>query len=309
MFSISENGVLAYQPATAPTTELRWTDTSGAPGALVDTFHSFVTYRVSPDGQRIAMALPDLRRGEADIWIYEGSGRRRLTFDVNAGTPIWSRDGARVLFATQRGDTATLFEKPADGSAPHRAIGSIKAAVTLEDLSSDGRTLLYSTFDLKNQYDLWALDLNAPDRPQPIAAGADFNQRDARFSPDGRWVAYHANNTGRYETYVQPFPPTGAQWQVSGAGGAGPRWSADGKRLFFQTADLFVASVDVRAGSAFEAANPRKMFKLSEIPYPREGGAGFFEVGPAGSILWQSPITSGASPLVIVTNWTAALSK
>jgi glycerophosphoryl diester phosphodiesterase len=157
---------------------------------------------------------------------------------------------------------------------------------------------------------LWALDLNAPDRQRPIATGADFSQRDARLSPDGRWVAYHSNEPGRYEVYVQPFPPTGARWQVSTAGGAGPRWSADGKRLFFQSPDLFVVSIDVRAGAAFEASGARRMFKLSEIPYPREGGAGFFEIGPGGSILWQSPVTSsGPAPLVVLTNWMAAMKR
>jgi Tol biopolymer transport system component len=309
MFSVSDNGVLAYHPATAPRTELRWTDASGVPGVLVDTVHAFVTYRISPDGQRIAVALPDARRGGADIWIYEAGGRRKLTFDINPSTPIWSRDGLRVLFVVQSGDTATLYEKPADGSTPQRVIGKIKASVTLEDLSPDGQTLAYATFDLKTQYDLWTAELSALDRPRPIGTGGAFTERQGRFSPDGRWIAYHANETGRYEVYVQPFPPTGARWQVTTSGGAGPQWTADGKRLFFQTPDLFVTAVDVRAGAAFETGPARKMFKLSEIPYPREGGAGFFEIGPAGSILWQSPTTSGATPLMILTDWMAAMKR
>jgi Tol biopolymer transport system component len=309
MFSVSDNGLLAYHPATATSTELRWTDATGTPGALVDTLHSFVTYRISPDGKRIAVALPDARRGENDIWIYEAGARRKLTFDINPSTPLWSRDGSRVLFVVQRGDTATLYEKPADGSTPQREIGKIRAAVTLEDLSPDGRSLAFATFDLKTQYDLWTAALDALDQPRAIGTSANFTERQGRFSPDGRWLAYHSNETGRYEVYVQPLPPTGARWQVTTSGGAGPQWTADGKRLFFQTPDLFVTAVDVRAGAAFETGPPRKMFKLSEIPYPREGGAGFFEVGPGGSILWQSPITSGAAPLVILTDWMAAMKR
>ncbi len=309
MFSVSENGVLAYHPATAPSTELRWTNATGAPGALVDTLHAFVAYRISPDGKRIAVALPDVRRGESDIWIYEAGGRRKLTFDMNCGAPIWSHDGSRVLFVVQRGDTASVYEKPADGSTPQQEIGKIKAVATLEDVSPDGRTLAYATFDLKTQYDLWTADIKALDRARPFATGNASSERQGRFSPDGRWLAYHSNETGRYEVYVQPFPPTGARWQVSTAGGAGPQWTADGKRMFFQTPDLFVTAVDVHAGAAFATGPPQKMFKLSEIPYPREGGAGFFELGPDGSILWQSPITSGAAPLVILTDWLSALKR
>jgi Tol biopolymer transport system component len=180
-----------------------------------------------------------------------------------------------------------------------------------EDWSLDGRFLLYLQFDPKTGRDLWVLPLFGERKPFPFI-NSNFEESQGQFSPDGRWVAYHSNESGRYEVYVQPFPGPGGKWQISAGGGISPRWCRDAKELFYIAPDgkLMVAQVQT-TGQMLEAGAPVALFQTGIV-----GGGTVTPRNPQYAVssdgkrfLINTVDESAASPITIVTNWTAGLKK
>src|SRR6185295_16508256 len=156
----------------------------------------------------------------------------RLTFDpASDGNPVWSPDGSRILFSSQRESTANLYQKPASGAGNDELLLTSDEAKTPNDWSLDGRYILYQNLG-QGDFDLWVLPLS--DERKPVRyLQTDFAERSGRFSPDGRWVVYVSNASGKNEVYVRSFPDQGGQWQISNGGGDVPRWRHDGHELFY----------------------------------------------------------------------------
>ena len=246
-------------------------------------------------------------QGNTDIWLLDllRSGLTRLTFhaalDIN---PAWSPDGMRIAFT--RGTNA-LYVKPSNGSGAEALVAdSPGRGMLLQDWSPDGRWLVYYYLHQTNGRDLWAVDTGSPDHPRRAIANTPAEEVLAALSPDGRWVAYQTNESGRFEVVVQPFPDGSGKWQVSLAGGVAPRWRADGKELYLLAPDATLMAVPVTAaGPSFEAGAPVALFQTRIV----EGGTlpgnrPQYAVAPDGRFLINQPVANATeAPIRLILNW------
>ncbi|HEV8608686.1 MAG TPA: protein kinase [Thermoanaerobaculia bacterium] len=307
VFSVSEQGTLAYQEAGGTTglSELAWVDRSGKKIDVLGDPADYFEPRISPDGRRVAVGVGD----PGDIWIYDVARRirTRLTFAAaDDFSSVWSPDGTRVAFSSVRSGAGDLYAKVASGTGADELLSSSKVFKVPNSWSPDGRYLAYFQGAPGSKADLWLLSIS--DRKASPLLQTEFDEVAAAFSPDGRWLAYASNESGRNEIYVQPFPGPGGKWQVSTAGGLHPRWRRDGKELFYITSDGKVMAVEVRAGAAFESGTPQALFATSLKNAP---GPPSYDASADGQrFLLNRPIGEESSPpITLVQNWTAFLNR
>jgi Tol biopolymer transport system component len=220
---------------------------------------------------------------------------------------IWSPDGSRIAFDSARRGPHDLYWKTANGAGSEELVADLPQNKVAYDWSPDGRFLLYGSVDPKYSFSLWVLPLEGDRKPRPFLNGP-FDVLQGQFSPDGRWVAYQSNESGRFDVYVRPFPGPGGQWLVSTAGGVSPRWRADGKELFYLTPDGKLMAVPVVAHeTTFEAGIPIALFQTRII----NSGPGTFseirpqyDVAPDGRFLVNVVTDDSApSPITLIVNW------
>ncbi|MGH9317676.1 MAG: TolB family protein, partial [Thermoanaerobaculia bacterium] len=306
VFSVSENGVLAYQEGGGSTGlfQLAWFDRSGKQVEAMGTPADYWAPRLSHDNRRIASGISD----PGDIWLQDLTRRvsTRVTFDpAHDGNPIWSPDDSRILFNSQRTGAGDLYQKAAAGTGADELLYSSNALKIPNDFSPDGRYMLFQALNPKTKWDLEVLSL--PDRKVTAFLKTEFDEISGMFSPDGRWIAYASNESGRFEIYVQPFPGPGGKWQISTAGGTAPVWRRDGKELFYLALDRKLMAVEVKTGPAFEAGVARPLFQARLRNDPdRE-----YDVSADGQrFLVNVPLAEETSPpITLVQNWTALLRK
>ena len=237
----------------------------------------------SPDGQRVAVQRTV--QGNMDIWQVDAARgiTSRFTFDTSVdSTAVWSPDGSRLVFRSNRNGVYDLFEKPAAGAGDEQRLFASPDDKIPSDWSTDGHVLLYVNF-VKNVRDLWALPIESQGvgTPFPVVR-TRFSEDQGQFSPDGRWIAYRTNESGQDEIYVQAFPGPGGKARVSTEGGSQPRWRRDGKELFFVAPDNRLMAVPVALPSNGQAPNVGAPVEL------------FATASPAGvrrSISMRSPPT------------------
>jgi serine/threonine protein kinase len=309
--AVSDNGLLAYSSTHLHGRELVWLDRSGRRLGNIGEAGDYSTPAVSPDGKRVAVSMREGSKSDTDVWLFD-SGRvawSRFTFDpANDRAPVWSPDGARILYASASRGTLDLYEKPAGGAGEGRLVVGSSEDKFPTDWSRDGRFLVYHTFGGKTGWDLWAAPTDGG-KPFPFLASR-FTEVQGTISPDGRWMAYASDESGRFETYVTEFPKQKGRWQLSTNGGMQPSWRADGKELFYVAPDQTFMSVAVRGGAVVEAAPPVPLFKANFPPMvpaywryyvPSADGQRFL----VAALLAEA----GASPINVVVNWTAGLKK
>jgi eukaryotic-like serine/threonine-protein kinase len=313
MFSASDNGELVYQIGEGGNSgALAWFDRTGKQLGTVGEPGRFGWPALSPDGTHLAVQIAG-PTGNYDIWVFDlrRGTKTKLTFDPGDEiTPVWTPDGKKIIFSSDRKGVSHIYAKPADGSGSEETVletnGLIEAAYSI---SPDGRYLVYHRTDpsAKTGVDIWVLPLVGAHKPFPIAA-TEFIEVDPGVSPDGKWLAYLTNETGRVEVYVTPFPGGGPKWQVSTSGGASPRWRRDGKELFFLGLDNLLMGVDVRpVGASMERGVPHALFPTTAAIGPQ----GPYTVGLDGKHFLINTINlqQGSDALTLVTNWTAELKK
>ena len=311
--SSSAAGPLAYRAGAADDQrQFIWFDRSGRELGTVGDPDSAAPAnpQLSPDGRRVA--LNRTLDGRPGIWLLETSGGvlSRFTFDGQpAAYAVWSPDGRRLVFGSNPGGRLDLYEKPASGGGTEELLLDTPEGKAPMDWSSDGRFLLFRTNSAgapNSGFDLWALPTDGDRRPFPVSETI-FDERDGQFSPDGQWIAYESNESGRSEIYVQRFPEPRGKWQISTNGGAQVRWRPDGDELFYIALDGRLMAAPFQLGSDGQAVEPGTPVSLFATRIP--GGAlqgGFrqqYVVSPDGQRFLINSLVPVTSPITLILNW------
>ena len=305
-FSTSENGVLVYG-AGSGTSQLLWFDRTGTPLGSLGPPGTHIDFRISPDGHRVA-AQREVEPGRTHIFLLElARGMSvRFTFEpTNHSAPVWAPDGSRLTFFKVRDGRWSIWEKASSGAGAQRLLLSTSNDLVPNDWSPDGKFLLYSERAPDTRADLWVLAARGVGSDQPRGTPfvrTQWDEHVARFSPDGRWVVYQSNQSGRDEIYVRKFPavdsgPGGKL--ISTDGGIQPRWPRRGKEIFYIGSDNMLMAVDVRSGATIEVGVPRPLFPTRPV------GVGRYDVTADGQrFLVATPTDEAVSaPVTVVLNW------
>jgi Tol biopolymer transport system component len=306
-FSVSDTGILVYQSRRIDeVTQLGWIDRAGKPLESIGATGPYQNHpRLAPDGKRVVVARMDAKTRRQDIYVIDltRGTESRLTFDPADDTlPIWSHDGNRIVWASNRTGTHQLYQKLASGVGQDELLLQSDVPLLPSSWSADGKFLLYGRTDPKSGDDLWVMPLEGDRKPFPFLQ-TPFWDTDAQFSPDGRWIAYRTNESGRSEVYVQTFPVSGGRWQVSTNGGHHPQWRSDGKELFYCSTDGKLMAVDVKRGGAFEAGLPKTLFNLADA---KVYYADYAATADGQRFLFVRKLQEGSpAPFSVAVNWTA----
>ena len=319
--SASTTGLLSFRTASARgvDSQLVWFDRGGKMLGTVGDNADQTEVQLSPDGTRAAVSVLDPARRTRDIWIYDltRSGlRTRFTFDGGEDwASVWSPDGRSLIFSAGRPNPLDLYQKNADGSGAESKLveGSGGPNKYVKSWSADGRFVLFNSGTAGSAMgnDLWLLPLSGDRKPRPLLQ-TQFNESEGRFSPDGRWVAYRSNESGRNEVYVMPFEAEGGKWQVSTAGGDFPRWRRDGREVFYLAGNTIMAAEVNGTGSAFQVGIVRPLFEMRRrtVAYLGFGPGITFDVTADGQRFLVNVLTDEQEtppPITVITNWTATL--
>jgi serine/threonine protein kinase/Tol biopolymer transport system component len=309
-FSASRNGVLAYRTGDSGS-RLLWFDRDGKELSAVGDPGDYSDTMLSPGGDRLAFVLSDPRAGKADIWIRDlaRGASSRFTFDPAVDiSPLWSPDGKTIVFSSDRGGQFDLYTKAAGGGGQEQPLLHSEEMKVACDWSRDGRYIAFQSLGKKTNWDLWVLPTSG-DRKPILFLQTPFNETRPAFSPDGKWLAYQSNESGRPEIYVQNFPGPGGKWQVSTAGGVEPAWRADGKELFYGGLDQKLMAVEIQAGETFEAGVPRALFHATVQPI-RNVRSHYLASADGQRFLLLAPLgRESMVPTTVVVNWNAGLSR
>jgi serine/threonine protein kinase len=309
--SAAAAGAIAYRPEGNHLRQLTWVDRSGtARGTIGDPDRNDLTApRVSPDGSRVVVSRKV--QGNIDVWLLDGAVASRLTFDAAADLyPLWSPDGTRIVFRSNRTGRFELYQKSSRGGGLEERIVASDQHKAATGWSADGRFLLYASFDSQTSNDLWVVPMPGARTPA-VFLKTPFSEGFGTFSPDGRWVAYDSNESGRMQIYVRPFVPPGSrspavgQWQVSASGGMYPVWRPDGKELYYiDSSGTMMAAPIVITGSTLDPGAPVRLFATRIVSGGGETGQGrYYDVAPDGRFLINTVVNDAAAPITLVMNW------
>jgi Tol biopolymer transport system component/tRNA A-37 threonylcarbamoyl transferase component Bud32 len=309
-FDASLDGTLAYVPGSQsmPENLLSWVERDGTSVPAYSTPGPFSQPALSPGGRHVAI----VRAGgkTSDVWVLDldRGSLSRLTFESNNLNPVWAPDGERVTFYSVRGDgQGAIIWKPADGSAGEEILWEEEDQLLPNSWSPDGLHLAVNRQLPDGTSDIWILPLENDRKPFPFVEGRSDEFMGA-FSPDGRWLAYVSDETGRFEVYVRPFPGPGGRWQISTDGGSEPRWSAQGREIFFRNADQMLVA-PVEPGPTLRAGTPRVLFEERFLAYIWNVS---YDVAADGErLLMVQTLDESAAPdrVHLVLNWFEELNR
>ncbi len=282
--AFSESGTLVYQPGTdtSSVSTVAWIDRAGALTPILAQEDMYQSPALSPDGTRLA-----LQKGEilaADVWVYDlaRQAMTRLTFGASTdGRPLWMPDGTRIVFYSEADHEPVwnVYWKPADGTGEAERLTTGENNHTPSSISPDGRVLLFDESNPVSGFDIMKMSLDGERKTEPFLM-TPSDERYGQVSPDGKWVAYASAESGRWDVFVRPLSGGGGRWQVNTTGmGVYPKWSADGRELFYTQEDFMMSAAVTVEGSTLKIDTPRQLFTWKRGGWP---GWAPFDVSPDG---------------------------
>jgi Tol biopolymer transport system component len=320
--SVAATGLVAYRTGGASQRQLAWFDQSGKTlGTIGDPDPTWGRPRVAPDGQRVVVARTT--QGNQDLWLLDGTRTSRFTFDsATDDISIWSPDGTRIVFTSTRTGGGDLYRKPASGAEMEELFVASDEVKTPSSWSADGRFVLYHSTDPQTSSDVWVAPVaETGDRsaggPEPgegrtpwVFLKTPFREIWGAFSPDGRWVAYMSNESGRPEIYVRPFVAPGAkaaggQWQVSTAGGIHPVWRPDGRELYYiDPMGALVSAPITITGATLVSGTPMVRFSTRILGGGTDAGQGRqYDIARDGRLLINTVVEDVDTPITLLQHW------
>jgi Tol biopolymer transport system component len=316
--SIAATGLVAYRTSGLAQLQPTWFDRTGtALGAAAEPHGSFFRPLLSPDGRRVAVARTD--QDNQDIWLLDGARASRFTSDPAPDSYyVWSPDGARIVYTSFRTGRGDLFHKLTSGAGVEEPFLSTGQTMAPTSWSANGQFLLYNSLDPETNADIWVMPMsgNAEDRKPFVFLKTPFREAYGAFSPDGRWVAYHSNKSGRPEIYVRPFKSAGPnagtatteggdQWPVSTGGGITPRWRPDGKELYYINPEGAMMAVPMTVtGNSLQPGAPVMLFPTRIYSGGTDTQMGWqYDVTRNGRFLINTLLKEAAAPITLLQNW------
>jgi len=309
-FAVSDNGLLVAQTGSGVAlSQPVWFNRKGNEVGALSKPGVYQNLSIAPNGKSVAVDQTDMgsQSQNPDVWTYElqRDNSKRLTFDPSGHVvPVWSPDASRLLFSSNQDLNFDLYMKRSDGAQEEKSILREDVDKWPNDWSSDGKYILFV-----RGTDLWFI--NFADLKTKLFLKAPSVLRNGQFSPDGKWVAYASNETGKWEIYVTSFPEPRGKWQVSTGGGEQPRWRRDGKELFYLSSDYKMMAAPVTTGANFDRGTPIALFQTT----PRQAVSlpDFFvyDVSRDGQrfLINTQVKQEETTPMSVVLNWTAKLNK
>jgi serine/threonine protein kinase/Tol biopolymer transport system component len=317
-YGFSATGSLVYIPGTVQSnqSELVWVSRNGKEQPLIAPARAYRGPRVSPDGRRVAVTIQEQ---ESQVWLYDLSRETltRLTFGGNVNNnPSWTPDGKRIAFESSKEGPLNIFWQLADGSGGLERLTTSEYVQVPHSWSPDGQLLAFAEGNPTTGYDIWMLRMGDPPagsgqvrKAQPFLR-TRFDEAVPRFSPDGHWLAYISNESGRNEIYVQPYPGPGGKWQISTEGGKEPVWNPNGRELFYRTDNKMMA-VEITTQPSFSVGKPRMLFEGRYRPTPVTSPN--YDVSPDGQrfLMLKPTEQAQAAPtqINVVLNWFEELKR
>lgn len=312
-FSTSPSGLLAYMEGDTATSKLDWYTRDGKEMGQLGSPGPYNIVSLSPDGTKAATSLGDAQGKRRDIWVFEVARETatRVTVDgVGADNPVWENDGTRILYRdTVRG--IGIYTNSTSGLGRSELVERMQAEAVPNGISPDGKFLVYMNFGGQRGPPIWIHPF-APAKPEakdyPLL-GTNFNEAHGQFSPDGHWLAYESDETGKEQVYVVPFPNPSNKAQISTSGGSQPRWRRDGKEIYFISPDGKMMAVMVEIlGNSIKPDIPKALFQTRIITVSR--GYHQYDVTADGQkFLINSSLDQNSEPITLYANWPAGLKK
>jgi Tol biopolymer transport system component len=309
VFTVSHSGELVYLPEAIPRTTLQWYDPGGRPLGPLGSPGFHRAPRISPDGRKVVFFLSEASQAPGDLWVMDLQYERPFRLTQTSGVftdPAWSHDSSRVAFGCQPRSYQDICLKSLEGGGLEILTESPNWK-TSPSWMPDGRSLVFAEQDPENNYDLRVLDLDDEGKGRPLLE-TPFSERFPEVSPDGRWVAYVSNETGRTEVVVRRATAGSIeQWPISTKGGSQPRWRSDGRELYYVSPDGFLMAVTLETDPVVRPRTPRRLFRLPERP--DRAIPVFEDVTPDGKrFLLNVPATARASVgFHVVLGWPSLL--
>jgi dipeptidyl aminopeptidase/acylaminoacyl peptidase len=245
-FAVAPGGELAYRRGGFAVTQVSWFDRAGRKLRSIGSTGVYSRPRLAPDGRRFIIDVTDVGKSNSYIQLFDEDAGSTVTFgEWNDTQVVWSPDGSRIAYSSDRNGPFDIFVKDAVGGGAEKPLVESPNWKYPESWSKDGRWLLYREVDPRTKGDLWLLPMTGSGEKAVPYLTTPADEREPGFSPDGRFVAYVSDESGEAQVYVQPNPPTGAKWRISRTGGMWPRWRADGRELYYVQPDCRLMAVEV----------------------------------------------------------------
>lgn len=307
-FSVSDNGILVFRAGGGYIDQPHWFDRTGKQIGVVGEPGMYFNLGLSPVDQRqVAVDRIDPQTGTSDIWLFDlfrdGVSSRFTTDPGSDSFPLWSPDGNSIVFASNREGRGNLYRKSSSGGGNEELLFKSTEEKIPDDWTSDGQFIALEIFNPNSKWDLWVLRVN--DKELSPLLHSNFNERQAQFSPDGKYIAYVSDKSGSPAVYVQTFPSSGSEWRISAGGGAQPRWRRDGRELFFLAPDRKLMAVDVTLSPRFEASVPKTLFGTRALTFSDFRNHYVVTADGQRFLINSLPADGGSTPIDVVKNWTA----